>query len=133
MKGSKHQSVKIFCCIDAKSFYWTCSRNQDLITLEEEQIGSSNTNQEFITKLDYGENLVGLFANVSGQVKNVKFNGANIVTLQGRLGDLEYLPFTKAAPIESTFMILPQTNDTTFYLSMNYIVNSIRFDGENAS
>ena len=130
MKGSKHQSVKIFCCIDAKSFYWTCSRNQDLITLEEEQIGSSNTNQEFITKLDYGENLVGLFANVSGQVKNVKFNGANIVTLQGRLGDKEYLPFTKAAPLESTFMILPQTNDTTFYLSMNYIVNSIRFDGE---
>ena len=111
MKGSKHESVKIFSCMDSKNFYWTCYSNQELITLEEELIGSNSGSQKFTFKLDFGEHLFGLFANVSGQEKIVKFDGANMVTLKkGRLGDIEYLPFTKEAPTASTFMILPKTN-----------------------
>lgn len=128
LKGSKHDTVKIYTTIEGENYFWTWSNTSELIKLMEERDGELS-NQEFILKLDFGEHLLGLFVSTSGPEKAVKFNGTNIVVTGVRLGDATHVPFCKAAPTESTFMMLPPTdNSDGSYLSLNYIMNSLRFD-----
>ena len=62
--------------------------------------------------------------------KMVKFVNDEIILCTARKGEKTVIPYCAEAPCDTTFMIMPQNNETSFYLSLNYMFNSIRFPEE---
>lgn len=125
IKGSKHNHVKIYTTVEGRKFYWTWSRNEKFISLKEDETPFQN----FVINMDFGEHLFALYV-VGEESKAVKLDGSEIVTSRVRLGEKTLVFNCKEAPTDTTFMMLPPTNDTTFYLGLNNFVNSLRFKDE---
>ena len=124
--GSKFQSVKISCEVEDRKLWWTYSRDSSAISIMKED---QTQNQEFILIMMFGESLMQIYTWPS-ENRMVKFIRNQISLEKERLGMRTAIPNCAIAESISTLMIMPPTNDSKFYLSLNYIMNSVRFENQ---
>ena len=123
--GSKYNNVKVSTLFEGIELFWTSSSTDDLIDLKTYQ----NENQDFLVLFNFGENLIQIFN--SQENRKMSFDENTVKLVKARIGESTVLlPNCSEAPCGSIFMIMPETNDTKFYLSLNYILNSLRFENQ---
>ena len=133
IKGSKYGNIQVSTIFENKKLYWTWFKKPTASKSENEKIYLCEENQDreqdFLLKLDYGESLCAFY--VSSEDKMVKFVNDEVILCTARKGEKTVIPYCAEAPCDTTFMIMPQNNETSFYLSLNFMFNSIRFSEEN--
>ena len=138
LTGSIYGNICISTFIDDVEYFWTWNNstpwNKSKISLEKK----SNDNQSFIMTAKFGEQLCTFTTKNQNEVTTTNRNDVRFDQKEGkimlgksRLGDetrVQNFALAFEAKCGSTFMIMPMDNNSKFYLSLNYIFNSLRFE-----
>ena len=133
LTGSIYGNICISTFIDNVEYFWTWNNstpwNKSKISLEKK----SEDYQCFIMTAKFGEQLCTFTTNKKNNLKKVRFDQKENKIILGKpelVDETRVQNFALAfeAKCGSTFMIMPMDNDSKFYLSLNYIFNSLRFE-----
>ena len=123
--GDMSKYVRISTMIEGKEHFLTvCGKNLNLMDFREKHT------QEFCISFLYGNDIFTLRPKLDKKSKIVGLlpGQKRLRLLDSRLGDASVkLPDCYEAPLNSSFLMFPETDDVIHYLSLNRIINSVRF------
>ena len=129
--GSIHGKIRVSCTVNGIDHYWTYCRDNSKIILTENHVSN------FIMNCKIGEQLCAFNTDEEHNSKVLKFDQTENQIVLGKTSrkvtvDETVMDFALAykANCGQTFMIMPKDNDTKFYLSLNMMFNSLRFEEE---
>lgn len=125
IRGEMRGKVKIFCEKDGKTLFWHGSDREKMPIYLAETSDSELSDFGLICNL--GQDLFG-FRPANNPQRMVTFLGDRDKLYSERGQQVASgIPFCMAAECKNTFMSFPKDDNTMFYLSLNHIVNSMRF------
>ena len=130
VEGSLYSFVRISCnSPSGQKLYWTwpqptLSKPFTRITLKS---GDKNSKyQQFKLVSKYGNDLVSLVP-FEERVYRVSVINGFLQVKTDFLGEQTIIPGVYHAPLNQTFLMLPKNSSAKFYLSLNFMCNSVRF------
>ena len=133
IEGSMYDFVRVGC-IDpnhGEKVYWTWSYPppKESKAVELQCLNPDSPFQKFYFNAKYGNDLVA-FMPYDKTPLYVQTVNSRLVVTAGRHSEPTNIPNCPKAPINRCFLMLPKDNSSKFYLSLNHMVASIRFDKE---
>ena len=134
IEGSMYDYVRVSCINpqNGEKVYWTWTRpwkfNESKI-IDLRPLDVDSPFQMFYFNAKYGNDLVA-FMPYDKSPLYVQTRDGKLVVTAGRHSEPTNIPNCPNAPINRCFLILPKDTSSKFYLSLNHMVASIRFDEE---
>ena len=138
--GDINTNCEISCDMERETFYWTWKKQdpntwkkQDSDIFLEKWNNEKDKQHKFQIQTSSGEALIKFTYKPKDRCQPLKISKktkALFASKDHRTTDtairIEFRSLNRA-PTDQTFLIYPENNETKFYLSLNHIVNSIRF------
>ena len=131
VEGSMYDYVRIGCKHpnDDKMMYWTWSTPppKESMSIKLEYLNENSKYQKFYFNAKYGNDLIA-FMPYDTTPLYVQARDGKLVVTAGRHSEPSNIPNCPKAPINRCFLMLPKNTSSKFYLSHNFMVNSMRCD-----
>ena len=133
IEGSMYDYVRVSCIHHGEKVYWTWSKppkfKVESKDIQLQPLNPDSPFQKFFFNAKYGNDLVA-FMPYDPRPLYVQTRNNKLVVTAGRHSEPTNIPNCPKAPINRCFLILPKDTSSKFYLSLNHMVASIRFDKE---